>query len=236
MKRMIFALAILLVFSSTAQAHMEGGPKEGQEGRMDHGMMMGGEQMPMMEHMKAHGMMMGEMMDMMKDIIQMQKRIVAGVKAAEKKELEKELSAMLEKMEKMTSGMKGMMSQGMMMQGMLGGTASAETKKEEQTSGSRKTLEKTEAGVTVKVALESADGTVKFKIALETHTVELDKYKFDEIVALRAGGKEYKGRLVSQEGSGHHRSAVVEFDKPGAKEFDVVVKDVAGVKERVFKF
>ena len=235
MKRMIFAAAILPVFSSTAQAHMEGGPKEGQEGRMGHGMMMGGEQMPMMEHMKAHGMMMGEMMDMMKDIIQMQKRIVAGVKAAEKKELEKELSAMLEKMEKMTSGMKGMMSQGMMMQGMMGG-ASAETKKEEQAGGPQKTQEKSEAGVTVKVTLVSPEGALTFKIALETHTVGLDKYKFDEIVTLRAAGKEYKARIKAEEGSGHHRSAVVEFDNPGAKEFDVVVKDVAGVKERVFKF
>src|SRR5574341_739754 len=120
MKRLIFAAAIVLMFGAPAQAHMEEGP-------MGHGMMMGGEQMPMMEHMKAHGMMMGEMMDMMKNIITMQKRIVAGVKASEKKELEKELSAMLEKVETMTSGMKGMMSQGMMMQGMLGGTASAET-------------------------------------------------------------------------------------------------------------
>jgi hypothetical protein len=34
----------------------------------------------------------------------------------------------------------------------------------------------------------------------------------------------------------HHRPAVVEFDNPGAKEFELVVKDVAGVKERVFKF
>jgi hypothetical protein len=96
--------------------------------------------------------------------------------------------------------------------------------------------EKSEAGVTAKVSQESRDGTIKFKIARETHTVALDTYKFDEIVILRAGGKEQSGRVVSQEGSGHHRSVVVEFDNPKTKEMEIVIKDVAGVKERVFKF
>ncbi len=96
--------------------------------------------------------------------------------------------------------------------------------------------ERSEAGVTVKVSLESKGGIITVKVALNTHTVDLQKYKFDEIVVLRAGGKEYKARLKSQEGSGHHRSAVVDFDNPGTKEVEVVIKDVAGVKERVFKF
>ena len=236
MKRTIVAAAILLMVSSSAQAHMEGGPKEGQEGRMGHGMMMGGEQMPMMEHMKAHGMMMQDMMQMMTDIMKMQKRIVEGVKPAEKKALINELSGMMEKMDSMMSEMKGMMSQGMMMQGMMGGTASAKTKKEEQTGGPQKTQEKAEAGVTAKAGLEGSNGALVFKVSLETHTVELDKYKFDEIVVLRAGDKEYKAKVKSEEGSGHHRSAVVEFENPKAKEVEIVIKDVAGVKERVFKF
>lgn len=187
--------------------------------------------MPMMKQMMGQGTMMQDMMQMMANMMKMQQKMMKGVKPAEKKAMMNELTGMMDRMEKMMSDMKGMMSQGMM-----GGTASAETKKEEQTNRPQKTLEKTEAGVTVKVALESADGTVKFRIALETHSVELDKYKFDEIVALRADGKEYKGRVASQEGSGHHRSAVVEFDNPGTKEVEVVIKDVAGVKERVFQF
>lgn len=100
----------------------------------------------------------------------------------------------------------------------------------------QKTQERSEAGVTVKVSLEGKGDTITVKVALNTHTVALDRYKFDEIVALRAGGKEYKPRVKSQEGSGHHRSAVVEFDNPKAKEVEIVIKDVAGVKERVFKF
>jgi hypothetical protein len=35
---------------------------------------------------------------------------------------------------------------------------------------------------------------------------------------------------------GHHRSAVVEFDNPKAKEVEIVIKDVAGVREGAFKF
>ncbi len=101
---------------------------------------------------------------------------------------------------------------------------------------SPKKQESSEAGVMVKVSLESKGAVIIANIALNTHTVALGQYKFDEIVALRAGGKEYTARVKSQEDSGHHRSAVVEFDNPGTKEVELVIKDVAGVKERVFKF
>jgi hypothetical protein len=225
MKRVILVLAVVFLSSATAQAHMHGGMGTNDE-----------QQMPMMQHMMRHGMMMQDMMGMMKQMIEVQRKIVEGVKPSEKKALAKELSGMLEKMNAMMADMKGMMSQGMMMQGMMGNMASAEQKNEEQTVGSQKTLEKSEAGVTAKVSLETTDGNLTFKVALETHTVDLEKYKFDEIVVLRAGGKEYKARVKSQEGSGHHRSAVIEFDNPKAKELELVIKDVAGVKERIFKF
>ena len=129
-----------------------------------------------------------------------------------------------------------MTSRGMMMQGMMGGAVSAEAKEGEKIDSSLKTQEREEAGVTAKVSRESTDGAITFKIVLETHSVDLEKYKFDEIVFLRAVGKEYKGKVVSREGSGHHRSAAIEFDNSKAKEMEIVIKDVAGVKERVFKF
>ncbi len=53
---------------------------------------------------------------------------------------------------------------------------------------------------------------------------------------LKASGKVSKARVISEGGSGHHRSAVVEFDDPGTAEVEVVIKDAAGVRERVFKF
>lgn len=130
-------------------------------------------------------------------------------------------------MEKM-GGMQGMMSGGMME--MMGGMPAGVQK------DGGKTQEKSEAGVTATVSLLNRDGTLTFKVALNTHTVGLDRYKFDEIVVLRAGGKEYKAALKSQEGSGHHRSAVLEFENPKAEGIEVIIKGVAGVKERVFEF
>lgn len=238
MKRAIVVLAMVLVSSMNAEAQTSGGMMGGQKEQPGQGMMGGGQEMPMMpmcmpmmKQMMGQGAVMQDMMQMMTDMVKMQQKIIKGVKPAEKKALMNELSGMSARMEKMMSDMKGMMPQGMMMQGMMGGTTAAAP-----ATGGRKTQEKAEAGVTVKVALESSDGALRFKVALETHTVDLDQYKFDEIVALRAAGKEYKAMVKSQESSGHHRSAVVEFENPKAMEVEVVVKNVAGVGERVFKF
>lgn len=237
MKKSVIALAMVFMLAVSAQAQMHGGMM-GEKKETGHGMMMGGEQMPMMmKHMMGHGMMMQEIMQMMTEMMKIQQKMMEGMKPAEKKEMRKELSQMMERMNKMMAEMKGMAMQGMMMQGMMGEAQGAGPQKEEQKSGGPlKTQERAEAGVAAKVDLESTDGTIRFKVTLETHTVELDKYKFDEIVVLRAGGKEYKARVKSQEGSGHHRSAVAEFDNPMTKEVEIVIKDVAGVKERIFKF
>ncbi len=240
MKKTIVVLAILFLSSMAAQAQMGGaGEQKGQ----DKGMMSEGQQMPMMQmcmpmikQMMGQGMMMQDVMQMMTGMMKMQQKMMEGMRPAERKKMAADLSQMMEKMDKMMADMKGMMSQGMMMQGMMGGTASAGTATEEQKGGRQQAQEKSEAGVTVKITREATDGTMTFKVALETHTVDLEKYKFEEIVVLRADGKEYRARVKSQEGSGHHRSAVVEFDNPGTKEVEVVIKDVAGVKERVSKF
>ncbi len=230
MKKALVILALVLLSSIAAQAQTGGGMMgEGQQMPM---MQMC---MPMMKQMMGQGMMMQDMMQMMTDMMKLQQKIIEGVKPAEKKAMMKELSQMLTNMNARMAEMKGMMSQGMM-QGMMGGDASAGTATEEQKGGQQQTQEKSEAGVTAKVTQESGNGTIKFMITLETHSVALDTYKFDEIVVLRAGEKEFKGRIVSQEGSGHHRSAVVEFDNPKTKEVLIVIKGVAGVKERMFIF
>ncbi len=65
---------------------------------------------------------------------------------------------------------------------------------------------------------------------------EIRWFSPSEGVVLKASGKVFKARVISEGGSGHHRSAVVEFDDPGTAEVEVVIKDVAGVRERVFKF
>lgn len=103
MKRLVICVLILFAFSVTGYAEMAGHEahdmkhemkkEEGQQQMMGpkmqgQGMMQGaGHQMPMMGKMMGHGMMMQDMMQMMTDILNIQEKIVAGVKASEKKQL-----------------------------------------------------------------------------------------------------------------------------------------------------
>ena len=96
-------------------------------------------------------------------------------------------------------------------------------------------------GVTVKAVYKNpgAEGPV-FLISLDTHTADLEGYRFEDIVVLRDdAGNEYRPDTVSEEGSGHHREALLEFKSAmpaSTKTLDLVVNGVAGVDERVFKF
>lgn len=96
-------------------------------------------------------------------------------------------------------------------------------------------------GVTVVATLlkDRAEATA-IKLALETHSVNLDGYRFEAIASLRDdAGKTYPVVAVEQAtGGGHHRGAVLRFGKlsPDAKAIELIVKDVAGVKERIFRW
>jgi hypothetical protein len=96
-------------------------------------------------------------------------------------------------------------------------------------------------GVTVIATLlkDQTDATA-IKLALETHSVNLDGYKLDTIATLRDGeGKTYPIVAVEQaSGGGHHRQAVLRFGKVSAeaKTIELAVRDVAGVKERIFRW
>lgn len=229
MKRFAVVSAWFLMFAmpSLGQAEMQGMPKE----KMGEGMMpMMQMCMPMMKQMTGQGMMMRDMMQMMKEMVEMQMKVVKGLSPVEKRDMAKEMSRLKEKMDKMMEEMRGMM-----MQGMMGGMPSVVPQGVEMKSPG-KTREKSEAGVAVSVTLERIDGTLTFKVALNTHTVNLDGYRFNEILVLRADGTEYTPRVIATTGAGHHRSAVVEFDNPKVPDFKIVVKEVAGVKERVFDF
>lgn len=137
------------------------------------------------------------------------------------------------KMEMMESPMmKGM--QGMMSGGMMGGQTKAEGPMAQ---------EKTAGAVTVNATFKNPGviGTkdeVIFDIKLDTHTVNLDTFNFSEGVILRDDmGKTYKPTSVEPTGSGHHRSGVLRFINPGKVKFiELVVKDLAGVEETVFKW
>lgn len=96
-------------------------------------------------------------------------------------------------------------------------------------------------GVTVEVTwLKEAAGGPSFRVVLDTHSVNLDGYRFEEIARLRdgRGGEQASVAVEGVEGSGHHRQATVRFAWPEPKpgELEVVVKGVAGVSERVFRW
>lgn len=96
-------------------------------------------------------------------------------------------------------------------------------------------------GVTAKVTYlnpKSSDEP-RFQIVLETHSVNLDVYDLKTIAALRDDtGNIYPATGIETKGSGHHREGTLTFPKisPESKHIEVVIKDVAGVKERIFRW
>ena len=97
------------------------------------------------------------------------------------------------------------------------------------------------SGVTVAVTpLNEPGDAATFLVSLDTHSVDLDVYDFKEIVRLRdgRGGEVAPTAVKDADGGGHHRSATVRFawPEPKPKSLEIVVKGVAGVPERVFRW
>ena len=96
-------------------------------------------------------------------------------------------------------------------------------------------------GVTAKVTYlnSGSNEDPRFLVVLDTHSVNLDAYDPKSIFVLRDdGGKTYTPTAVENKGSGHHRESSLTFAKPAAevKRLEIVIKDVAGVKERIFRW
>jgi len=96
-------------------------------------------------------------------------------------------------------------------------------------------------GVTVKVTYLDSNvrNEVRFQVALDTHSVNLDSYDLKTITVLRDDiGTVYLPTGVENKGSGHHRQVMVTFPKVSteAKRLELVIKDIAGVKERTFRW
>jgi hypothetical protein len=96
-------------------------------------------------------------------------------------------------------------------------------------------------GVTAKVTYlnpKSSDD-LRFQVVLDTHSVAIDGYDLKAITLLRDDTrKTYPPNAVENKGSGHHREVILTFPKvsPEAKRLEIVIKDVAGVKERTFRW
>ncbi len=96
-------------------------------------------------------------------------------------------------------------------------------------------------GVTVAATpLPSPDGAPRIRLSMNTHSVNLDGYRFETIAKLRdEAGREYPVEAVEQtSGGGHHRDAVLRFAKVPSevKRLELVVSGVAGVAERVLRW
>jgi hypothetical protein len=82
-----------------------------------------------------------------------------------------------------------------------------------------------------------------FEVVMDTHSVNLDPYDLGKLAILRDDtGKEFSPTSWLSPPGGHHRKGELTFAAPdpvkakSAKYFEVVIRDVSGVKERVFKW
>lgn len=95
-------------------------------------------------------------------------------------------------------------------------------------------------GVTVKVTyLAQTEHESKFSVVLDTHSVNLDVYDFKALSLMRDDtGLAMQPTGAESKGSGHHREVVLTFPRPslGRKWLELVIKDIAGVKERTFRW
>lgn len=106
-------------------------------------------------------------------------------------------------------------------------------------SGSTQTV--SGGGVTAKVTyLNPKSGEdARFAVVLDTHSVNLDAYDLKAVSALRdETGREYLPAEIENKGGGHHREITLVFPRlpAEAKRIELVIKEVAGVKERVFRW
>jgi hypothetical protein len=98
--------------------------------------------------------------------------------------------------------------------------------------------------VTIDIEWDKAEyGSLIFNVAMNTHSVDLDQYDLGELAVLRDnGGKEYHPTSWESAPGGHHRRGVLGFPLPeslsqGKTEYvEMVIRDVAGIKERVLRW
>jgi len=87
--------------------------------------------------------------------------------------------------------------------------------------------------------MEATASGIRAKVVLDTHSVPLDGIAFDRAVSLRKpdGTDIPPAAVEGASGAGHHRQAVVTFPAiDGATAVEIVVKDVGGVAERLFRW
>ncbi|NIS70318.1 MAG: hypothetical protein GTO12_15655 [Proteobacteria bacterium] len=107
-------------------------------------------------------------------------------------------------------------------------------------------LVQTDAGGSVTIDVEwdkTGDGSLSFNVSMNTHSVDLDQYDLGKLAILRDdAGNEYRPVSWDSAFGGHHRRGTLAFpvpdslDQQEAKYVEMVIRDVAGVKERVLRW
>jgi hypothetical protein len=117
MKRLILGLFLVMAFSTLAWGQTPPTPS-GQGGMMPQGMMM---MCPMMQQMMKQQAQTKDMVLLMKNLVRIQEKVLAGAGEPEKTKLLSELAEMGKKLEGMTAPPGPMMMQMPCMKGMMGG-------------------------------------------------------------------------------------------------------------------
>lgn len=90
---------------------------------------------------------------------------------------------------------------------------------------------------------EAGAGSLVLDVSMNTHSVDLDQYDLKKLVVIRDdSGTEYRPTTWSAPSGGHHREGMLTFSLPDSvtrgetRYIEMVIKDVAGIKERVLKW
>lgn len=87
--------------------------------------------------------------------------------------------------------------------------------------------------------LGETSGNLRLEVAMNTHSVDLDSYDLGKLALLRDDtGKQYLPTSWDSRPGGHHKQGVLTFQAPDSepKYLDLIIWDVAGVKERAFRW
>lgn len=101
--------------------------------------------------------------------------------------------------------------------------------------------------VTIKATWQGPSAGPVFDVVLDTHAVDLDGYDLTQLAMLRIdGAREIQSTGWDAPKGGHHREGTLTFPAtaadgsalitPGTRTIELVIRDIAGVPERVFRW
>lgn len=91
--------------------------------------------------------------------------------------------------------------------------------------------------VKITVTRQQTGAAIAFKVVLDTHAIDLDSYDLRELATLRVDGNEIRAAGWDAPQGGHHREGTLLFpDTAASGPVELVIRDVAGVPERSFRW